>query len=922
MKQRHHGEPRSEILFGVGCMAAILAMVSPVYSATAEAYNPAWISELGWVGGTLYSAPTGAGAYVEDAHSPWWHVQTAHPIDDYSASKIPVGSMRVDGALDLEYTLHRAKRSWDVVTSPSGINNVYTFTPGSSQQEDRTGRAGQNAYLNLGFHPTTNWMGDIGIEAVGNYDQRFWFPVNDEHRLHKDDDHVKIVRGELKYDNETFMLRGFEGTPNFNWVYQNDLFQLLPTQTDVERYRRMDGGITPRGGELRYKSALGTLDVLGGTEPRFTYGPSVYVKYDAPAWGSWENSWVYRNEEIPFSFDPEERRWTFSYNSSWELSENVTSHAGLLYQPFRLDTPYQDENLNTKRTKEGDALGVTWRVETRQWLGLDSAGLGYTYLGPVAGNKHQLDADAGRLLAKMWNFSTAYTYRKPVIGPEPLRYEGTAVNPGALISNPRGPDDPFWVQWDNREAHIASLTLIYDATPETYMFRYQKNVLEDWNLNTDEDSTWSGALQYRVTHYPTNTDRLYYFDEDRHLMYDPIFREGALATSYPFSSATGLLRWKQNDWQWMADLSGGQAAAGNAIAYTSATNFYKPTTSFVNGGLAVVKGPLKVFGRYGQDVWGPEDYHIQQGWAYHRVYQAGLNLTFLRDFLAGFRYIGTRMTEDFIGSDTGAFNEFRFFLTYHFGATVSLGQKHQIRGREAKTSTLAPEVSLTASTLEFSPDGSGPHRTTTFAPKAVAEAGLYSWKLLVQDATGAMVKQWEGPGDPPAALEWNGLAVDGKPLPVGTYEATLTGVDRQKKPATSTIQTIKIVRAEAAKEFTTTVTQEGLRVTLSSKVLFDTGKNVLKLGAQRALDQVVELLRTYPTNKLRVTGHTDSVGGTDYNQRLSERRAHAVADYLVKKGIVRSRMTLVGLGKGRPTASNKDDVGRAQNRRVEIDILK
>lgn len=905
----------------LGLVAALLTLAPPTYAATAESYNPAWISELGWVNGTLFSAPTGAISYVEDAHAPWWQVQTAHPLEDYSSDKIPVGSLRVDGALDLEYTIHRPKRGWDVATSPSGINNVYTFTPSSTQQEDRTARGGQNAYLNLGIHPTANIMGDIGVEAVGNYDQRFWFPVNDEHRMFKDDDHVKIVRGELKYDNDSFMLRGFEGTPNFNWVYQNDLFQLLPTQTDVERYRRMDGGVTPRGGEMRYKSALGTLDVIGGTEPRFTFGPSVYVKYDAPVRGSWENSLVYRNEEIPFSLDPDERRWTLSYNSSWLLTENVTSHAGLLYQPFRLDTAYQDEDLTSKRTKEADGLGGTWRIETRQWMFLDAAGAGYTYLGPIAGNKHQFDVDAGKLLGKMWNFSTAYTYRKPVIGPQPLRYEGTAINPGALISNPRGPDDPFWVQWDNREAHVASLTLVYDDTPESYMFRYQKNVLEDWNLNTDETSTWTGALQYRVTHYPTNTDRLYYFDEDRHLIYDPIFREGALATSYPFSSATGLLRWKQADWQVLADLSGGQAAAGNAIAYTSATNFYKPTTTFVNGGVSVMKGPLKVFGRYGQDVWGPEDYHIQQGWAYHRVYQAGLNLTFLRDFLAGFRYVGTRMTNEFIGSDTGAFNEFRFFLTYHFGKTLSLGSTHQVQGREAKTPTLAPEVSLTASTLEFTPDGSGPNKTTAFAPKASADSGIYSWKLLVQDAAGAMVKQWEGPGQPPVSVEWNGLGLNGKPLPSGTYEATLSVVDRQKNAASAPIQTLKIVQA-APKEYTTTVTEEGLRVTLSSKVLFDTGKNVLKPGAQRALDQVIDLLRTYPNNKLRVTGHTDSVGGTAYNQRLSERRAHAVADYLVKKGIARSRMNLVGLGEGRPTASNKDEEGRAQNRRVEIDILK
>ena len=122
------------------------------------------------------------------------------------------------------------------------------------------------------------------------------------------------------------MIRGFEATPNYNWVYQNDLFQLLPTQLDVEKYRRVEGSLVPRGGEMRYKSAMGNLDVLGGTEARFGYGPSVYAKYDAPAFGSWENALVYRNENIPFTLDPDERRWSLSYNSSWKFTEQTAAH--------------------------------------------------------------------------------------------------------------------------------------------------------------------------------------------------------------------------------------------------------------------------------------------------------------------------------------------------------------------------------------------------------------------------------------------------------------------------------------------------------------------------------------------------------------------------------------------------------------------
>ena len=284
---------------------------------------------------------------------------------------------------------------------------------------------------------------------------------------------------------------------------------------------------------MRVKSALGTLDVVGGTEPQWTYGSSVYARYDAPQVGNLEQSIVYRNENIPFGFESsDERRWTVSYNASYPFSDRVTGHAGILYQPFRLGRPYQDvdsdNNISEDVSKRSDAFGGTVRTEVRppQWL--DQVGLGYTYLGPVAGDKQQVDLDATRAVSTAWTLSGAYFYRQPVKGPVPLIFEGTPSNPGALLAEPRGPDDPFRVDWDNRKAHVLSMTLVYDPTPGTPFFKYQKNVLEDWNLNPDEDSTWTAVLQYRLTDYLTNTDRLYYYDEEHNLIFDPTFHDGAL----------------------------------------------------------------------------------------------------------------------------------------------------------------------------------------------------------------------------------------------------------------------------------------------------------------------------------------------------------------------------------------------------------
>src|SRR5258708_7453408 len=484
----------------------------------AQSYNPPWASELNWARQELWARPTGASAWLENAYTPWWQNKVAHPITDYTASKLPVGAARVDASLDAEFTIHRALPGWTVRTSPTGINNVYTFTPGGTNQDARTARAGQNGFVDLAAHPFESISADIGAELVGNYDYRYYFPVSDEHRLFKDDRVGKIVRGEVKYDTKPFMIRAFEGVPHFGWTAQNDLFQLLPPQYEVEYDRLSSGSLVPRGGEMRSTTPLGTLTVLGGSEIRWGYGSSAFAKYDAPVMANVEQSIVYRNENIPFGMEStDERRWSVSYNASTKYSDRVQLHGGLMYQPFRVGRNYQTDtsaNLSDVQTlKKKDALGLTLRTEIHPEHVIDHAGIGYTYLGPAAGNKHEVDLNATRTAWTDWTFSGAYIYRQPIQGPVPTRFEGSLANPGAFLSIPRGPDDPFRVKGDNRKAHIASLTLIFDPTPATPFFKYTPNVLEDWNLNPEEDATWVGAVQYRMTQYLTNTDRRYYWDE-------------------------------------------------------------------------------------------------------------------------------------------------------------------------------------------------------------------------------------------------------------------------------------------------------------------------------------------------------------------------------------------------------------------------
>jgi outer membrane protein OmpA-like peptidoglycan-associated protein len=115
----------------------------------------------------------------------------------------------------------------------------------------------------------------------------------------------------------------------------------------------------------------------------------------------------------------------------------------------------------------------------------------------------------------------------------------------------------------------------------------------------------------------------------------------------------------------------------------------------------------------------------------------------------------------------------------------------------------------------------------------------------------------------------------------------------------------------------TTDTPAGLVVNMAD-VLFDTGKSDLRAPAREALAKLSGIILNYPSLQLAIEGHTDSVGSTEYNQALSEKRADTVRDYLVSQGVDASKLSAQGLGKYHPVADNGTPAGRKKNRRVEI----
>ncbi|HEX9164259.1 MAG TPA: OmpA family protein [Thermoanaerobaculia bacterium] len=128
------------------------------------------------------------------------------------------------------------------------------------------------------------------------------------------------------------------------------------------------------------------------------------------------------------------------------------------------------------------------------------------------------------------------------------------------------------------------------------------------------------------------------------------------------------------------------------------------------------------------------------------------------------------------------------------------------------------------------------------------------------------------------------------------------------------------LQQELSRVATTKSSDRGLIVTLSSGILFDSGKSTLKPGAKKTLARIADQLKNDTSIRVAIEGHTDNVGSSDKNQTLSEKRANAVREFLAGTGVPADRITATGLGEKDPIATNKTQAGRQQNRRVELII--
>lgn len=162
------------------------------------------------------------------------------------------------------------------------------------------------------------------------------------------------------------------------------------------------------------------------------------------------------------------------------------------------------------------------------------------------------------------------------------------------------------------------------------------------------------------------------------------------------------------------------------------------------------------------------------------------------------------------------------------------------------------------------------------------------------------------PGQPAPALPPAVTPVD--PPPAVPAVDPVSPAPAPPRPGGVTVEEVERAILDTGLFRTTTVNFEFARATL------------LPVSA-RTLDALVAVLLRYPDLRIEVGGHTDNVGSDATNDRLSQRRAEAVVDYLAAQGVARARLSAVGFGERRPVATNGTETGRALNRRVEFVVL-
>ena len=234
----------------------------------------------------------------------------------------------------------------------------------------------------------------------------------------------------------------------------------------------------------------------------------------------------------------------------------------------------------------------------------------------------------------------------------------------------------------------------------------------------------------------------------------------------------------------------------------------------------------------------------------------------------------------------------------------------------------APMVNVEADLATFSPDGDGDNEEQVFRLDIQDFSPMKSFKMLIYEViynsstrTRRVAKKFSGKKSYPKKIFWDGKTDKGNLVESATfYEYEIVATDNYGNKGVS-----RTGRFET--DILVLVTERGLRIRLSN-IEFGAGQARIESKIKHLLKKLARLLMRYKKYKIRVDGHTDDIGDEIYNQKLSEKRAKAVMDFLISTGVDKEKLNFQGLGEVYPLVPNKNKYNRSRNRRVEFILLK
>jgi outer membrane protein OmpA-like peptidoglycan-associated protein len=848
------------------------------------------------------------------------------------------GSIRLKGELDLDFVFHKLGNGWSSHPDPMGINKIFNYKwPYANPDNKWNDLYQQKLLLNVAVKPFNWFVAQFGFEILGDYADRYWVPVNEEHRLHSEVKRFDWNNAKVGITQDWGSLFYYRSYANTGWKYEGDMFDMLPAEDLPDNLLRYSGHYAPEYFQFKTSGSFGDIDAVYGIEALENYKKGIYLKYK-DIFGSKIN-FFYSDHIIPFGFNDERMR-NFQLNTDIKIL-GATLHLGALYRPFRINSPYQyvkdvgrgaglygsRYNVKVANTKNIEALGGAVKLNIPEFLTIDMLSFRYEYRGLVAGNRQKAEASLEKQLTYSINSFIHYFYQKPLINAMPTVYSGTnGDGAGPLIMSGRSPESPFWVWWrnpvtgfDNRETSEISAVFTYDRTPETWFYNYDPDKPAMYNIGPDEDSGFSCALKVSFAKYFETLDRQVHWDYKGDVSWEPIGMNGTAPTDKYIGSLYTLVQFAISKTKILADAEIGKDPATLSYAYSNRESFLVPIIGYFKTSLAVEANPYLLKFAYLKSYWGPEYWHRQFGLTYDNLYLVHVSRNLGDVFNIGAEYVRAEKTDAAIlnnitGSDTetnelGSFDEIRVFVKLFFNTVGKFRSPKEVA---------PPKVSVALSDAVIFPEQDN---KITIIPKAFSELGIDRWNIYIKGTSGNIVKTYSGINEPMKNLEWDGKnEKNGRVLPEDTYYVTIEAWDKNEGYSISESVQVRLITDIADVKVQSNDTE--IQINMDSDVLFDFARSTLKPKALKVLNKALRILQLYEGDGILVEGHTDSVGGLKYNQDLSEKRAESVVRYLIEHGIEEKRINTKGYGEVKPISSNRTSSGRRKNRRVQISILR